>query len=219
MSAVQEATKSPKVAKVVKKAAPKKAASAQPSHPTFLEMIKAGLKQLNERSGSSRIALLKYIVATHKLDEKTANVHLKMALKRGVKDGSLKQVKGVGSNGSFKLADGAKKTGEKKVVKKAEGKPAAKKAVAKKAAAKKPAAKKAPSGEDKPKKNVKKVVKPKIPKPVEEKPAEAKPAAPAAKPKAAKPAKVAKKPAAKPAKADVKKVTKAGSKPKAAKKN
>jgi len=219
MSAVQEATKSPKVAKVVKKAAPKKAASTQPSHPTFIEMTKAGLKQLNERTGSSRIALLKFIVATYKLDDKSANVHLKMALKRGVKDGSLKQVKGVGSNGSFKLADASKKTGEakNKVVKKAEGTKVATKVIVKKTATKKPAAKKVPSGEDKPKKNVKKVVKPKLPKPVEEKPVEpVKPAVPV-KAKVVKPA--AKKPVAKPAKTDVKQVTKTSSRSKAAKKN
>ncbi|CAF0738455.1 unnamed protein product [Brachionus calyciflorus] len=206
----QEVAKSPKVAKVAKKTPAKKIPS---THPKFNEMIKAGIEHLKERTGSSRIALLKYIVSTYKLDEKTANVHLKMALKRGVKDGSLKQVKGVGSNGSFKLADGVKKSseGKKKVVKTTVAKPAVKKVVAKKVVTKKAAP------EDKPKKNVKKVVKPKAPKPVAEKPAE--PAKPVSeKPKATKTVKAVKKPAVKPAaKTDVKKATKTASKQKAKK--
>lgn len=39
-------------------------------HPKFSDMIVDGLKLLNERSGSSRQALLKYVLSTYKLDEK-----------------------------------------------------------------------------------------------------------------------------------------------------
>merc|ERR1712002_637202 len=95
-------------------------------------MVAAAIKALKERSGSSRQAILKYIIANNKVgDEKKAASRLKLALKKGVAGGALKQVKGAGASGSFKLA-------------KEEPKPkAAKKPAAKKAAAKKPAAKKA----------------------------------------------------------------------------
>jgi len=116
--------------KVVKKAAPKKAAD----HPKYVDMILAAISALKERGGSSRQAILKYILANYKVNDKVAT-HLKIALKRGVAGGIIKQVKGIGASGSFKVAD---KAAKKPAVKK----PAAKKPAAKKAAAKKPAAKK-----------------------------------------------------------------------------
>ncbi|WP_368853945.1 histone H1/H5 family protein, partial [Acinetobacter baumannii] len=96
-------------------------------------MIKAAIVALKERNGSSRQAIVKYIKANYKVGD-NADVHVKLALKRGVASGDLAQPKGTGASGSFK------------VVKKAEPKkkPAAKKPAAKKPAkAKKPAAKKA----------------------------------------------------------------------------
>merc|ERR1712002_1074646 len=137
-------------------AAAKKKAKApkKPStHPKYSVMIAAAIAALKERTGSSRQAILKYIIAHNKVgDEKTAAVHLKLALKRGVASGALKQVKGVGASGSFKLV-------------KAE-KPAAKpkKAAPKKTAAKKPSAKKTAT-----KKATKKVVKKAAKKPVAKK--------------------------------------------------
>merc|ERR1712002_329738 len=133
-------------------AAAKKKAKApkKPStHPKYSVMIAAAIGALKERTGSSRQAILKYIIANNKVgDEKTAAVHLKLALKRGVASGALKQVKGVGASGSFKLvkaekpaAKPKKAAAKKPAAKKAAKKPAAKKPVAKKAA-KKPAAKK-----------------------------------------------------------------------------
>lgn len=116
-----------KAAKPAKKAAAKKPAD----HPKYIEMIQAAIAALKERSGSSRQAILKYISANYKVSDKAA-VHVKLALKAGVTSGALKQVKGTGASGSFKLA-------EKPKVKKV----AAKKPAAKKPAAKKPAAKKA----------------------------------------------------------------------------
>ena len=133
-----------KVAKVAKstpkkKAAPKKAAD----HPKYTEMVAAAIAALKEKKGSSKAAILKYIIANYKVGDKVEKVNksIKTALKGGLVAGSLKQTKGTGASGSFKL-------GEKKVEKKAK-KPAAKKVVKakkpkspKKAAAKKPAAKK-----------------------------------------------------------------------------
>ena len=163
---------------------PKKKAAAKPkkpaAHPKYSEMIAQAVGSLKERGGSSRAAILKYIMKNFNVgkDEKSANTHLKMALRAGVKNGSLKQTKGTGASGSFRL-------GEKKAAAKPKTKKAAKKP---KAAAKKPKAKKA----SKPKKEgAKKTAKPK------KAPAKSKKAA-SPKKKAAKPKKTAaKKPAAK----------------------
>ena len=79
-----------------------------------------------ERGGSSRQAILKYICKHYNVgkDEKVVNQHLKMALRAGVKNGNLKQSKGTGASGSFRL-------GEKKAEKKPKKKAAAKKPKAK----------------------------------------------------------------------------------------
>ena len=138
--------------KKTKKAAPKKPAE----HPTYAEMITAAITSLKERTGSSRQAIVKYIKANYKVGD-NADVHVKMALKRGVASKKLKQVKGTGASGSFKVGETAKVPKPKKPVKKpAAKKPAAKKATPakkkstaskkkstpKKKTAKKPAAKK-----------------------------------------------------------------------------
>ena len=128
----------------------KKAVAAKPkkvaTHPTYFAMIADALKKLAEKSGSSRQALVKYIVANNKIDEKTCNQHVKVALRNGVKSGKLKQSKGVGASGSFRLGAIVKKgpSAEQKA-KKAAAKAATKaKLAAKKAAQKeKIAAKKA----------------------------------------------------------------------------
>ena len=87
-------------AKVPKKKTVKKVAD----HPKYGEMIAAAIGALKERKGSSRQAILKYIQSNYKVSE-SANTHVKMALKRAVASGELKQVKGAGASGSFKLAD------------------------------------------------------------------------------------------------------------------
>merc|ERR1711876_126605 len=93
----------------------------------------APVKALKERSGSSRQAILKYILANYKVDAAKAGVPLKLALKKGVAAGTLKMGGAAGKKGagSFKLGEKAK----------AEKKPAAKKPAAKKPAAKKAAKK------------------------------------------------------------------------------
>ncbi|XP_041473356.1 histone H1-delta-like [Lytechinus variegatus] len=162
-----------------KKAAKKKTSKPKTpaNHPKYSDMIASALKSLNEKKGSSRQAILKYIKANYKVGD-SANVHIKLALKRGVSSGQLRHVKGTGASGSFLLAEAkaAKKPAKKATPKK---KAAAKKPAAKKAA-KKPAAKK-PAKKSTPKKKA------------------AKPAAKKAKPAAKKPASK-KKPAKKAAK-------------------
>ncbi|XP_064648783.1 histone H1-delta-like [Lineus longissimus] len=136
----------------------KAATSKKPAeHPKYSDMIAAAIDALKERNGSSRQAIVKYIAANFSVGD-SADVHVKLALKRGVVAEQLVQVKGTGASGSFKLAkkpEASKKTvakkpaakpAAKKPVKKtptkATKKPAAKKAATKKPAAKKPVAKK-----------------------------------------------------------------------------
>merc|ERR1712088_206370 len=139
--------------------------------------IAAAITALKDKKGSSRQAIVKYIMANNNLggaDAKAVNSRTKVALKNGLKAGVLKNAKGTGVTGSFKLV---------KVEKTAKAKPAAKKAKSPKKAAKKTAAKK-----------------PKAAKSPKKKPA-AKPKAAAKKSPAKKAAKPAKKATAKKAKA------------------
>merc|ERR1712212_1407330 len=151
--------------KKVKK--PAKAKTA-PSHPTYSVMITAAVGALKDRMGSSRQAILKYICANYKVDDKKAATQTRLALKRMTAGGELRMAKDKGKGaGCYKLASDkadkptpakkAKKPAGAKKVKKpaaaakkakvtkpksaAKRKPAAKKAAAKKAGAKKPAGK------------------------------------------------------------------------------
>jgi len=163
---------------------PKKA----PTHPKYSEMVGAAIKALKQRGGCSKAAILKYICANYKVgDNQTkVNSHLKLALRSGCTAGTIKQTKGTGASGSFKIGEvktvkpkKAKKPKAAKPKKKPAKKPAAKKAkTPKKAAAKKPAAKKAAAKPKKAKTPKKAAAK----KPAAKKPAAKK----AAKPKKAK---------------------------------
>merc|ERR1712131_330711 len=172
--------------KISNMSAPAKKASkpkAPAAHPKYSVMIAAAITSLKDRTGSSRQAILKYITANYKVDADRAGQHLRMALRAGLKNGSLKNAKESGKGaGSFKLAKVEKPKKKQAAKKPAAKKPAAKKPTAKKAAAKKPAAKR-PAAK---------------PKAAKKKPA-AKKAAPAKKAAAKKPAKkpAAKKPAKK----------------------
>ncbi len=183
-----------------KKAAAKaKKAKAPANHPKYADMVKAAITALKERNGSSRQAILKYIMAHYKVgnDQKPVNSRIKVALRAGVKKGSLKHVgKSVGAQGSFRVAEKAAK---------------AKKAKSpKKTAAKKPKAKKTPKKAAKPKTEAKKATPKKAAKKAAPKKAAAKPKpavkakSPAKKVKAAKP-KAAKKAKKSPKKAAAKK--------------
>ncbi|KAK6020582.1 linker histone H1 and H5 family protein [Ostertagia ostertagi] len=178
---------SPVSAKKTKASKPKgeKKPKAVASHPVYSAMIKAAIKELKDRKGASKQAILKFIHQKYKLgnNEKQINAHLRMALKRGVAGGALTQASGSGAAGRFRLAEkaAAPSTPKPKVAKKPKA------AVSPK---KKAAAKPKKAAGDKPKK-AKIAKKPKSPKKAAAKPKSAKsPKKPAAK-------KAAKKPAAK----------------------
>jgi histone H1/5 len=141
------------------------------------------ITELKEKGGSSRQAILKYVIANNKVDAAKAPGQLRLAIKRALAGGVIVSAKDAGKgSGKFKVGEKDKPLKEKKAAKpkaKKAKKPAAKKA------AKKPAVKKAVEKKVAPKKAAKKVAK--------------KPAKKAAKPekKVAKPKKGAKKAAAK----------------------
>merc|ERR1712086_993516 len=152
-----------KTQKIIMSAPAPKVKKAPAAHPKYSVMIATAITTLKDRTGSSRQAILKSIVANNKVDAAKAAVQVRLALKRGVVKGagSYKLVKVV----TPKKVKKAKKPKAKKVkkVKKAK-KPAAKKAKKPKKATKKPAAKKAGK-------------KPAAKKPAAKKPAAKKPAA------------------------------------------
>merc|ERR1719322_2311269 len=106
-------------------------------------MIKAAIKGLADKKGSSRQAILKYVCANYKVDAAKAPGRVRIALKKMIESKALVAAAAAGKKGagSFKLPVAAK---EPKAKKAATKKPKAKKPAAKKPkAAKKPAAKKA----------------------------------------------------------------------------
>merc|ERR1712061_717130 len=129
---------STKVKKVAKPAA----------HPPYANMITAAIKGLKDKKGSSRQAILKYVVANNKVDATKAAVRVKLALRKMVVAKKVVAAAAAGQKGagSFKLPakePKAKKPKAKKAKKPKAAKPkAAKKPAAKKA--KKPAKKAAP---------------------------------------------------------------------------
>lgn len=138
---------------------------APPAHPTYAVMVTAAVKTLKDRTGSSRQAILKYIMANYKVgdDAKKVGVHLKQALKKAVTAGALKMAKDSGKGaGCYKIGEKAKE--EKKPKKKAAAKKSTKTTVKKPKTPKK----------DKPKKTAK-PKKAKTPKKAAKKPAVKKP--------------------------------------------
>merc|ERR1712038_240236 len=122
-------------------AAPKaKKPKAPAAHPKYSVMIAAAITALKSRTGSSRQAIIKYIVANYKVDAAKAPVQIRLALKRGVAKKTLKLAKesgkGAGCYKVVKVEKPKKVKKAKKPAKKAAKKPAKK-------ATKKPAAKKA----------------------------------------------------------------------------
>merc|ERR1711970_1431218 len=143
-----------------------KKAKVPAAHPPYASMITAAIKALGDKKGSSRQAILKYVVANNKVDAAKAAVCVRLALKKMIASKKIVAAAAAGRKGagSYKLPakepnakkpaakkakkpKAAKKPAAKKAkkpaAKKAAKKPAAKKPAAKKPAAKKPAAKKA----------------------------------------------------------------------------
>merc|ERR1712106_121736 len=83
-----------------KKAVKAKKPAVKAAHPPYAVMVAADITALKERGGSSRKAILKYIVANNKIaDAAKAQVRVKLAVRRMLAAKKVIQVKA-----SFKLA-------------------------------------------------------------------------------------------------------------------
>ncbi|CAL4170043.1 unnamed protein product, partial [Meganyctiphanes norvegica] len=70
-------------AAAVKKVVKAKKPAAKPLHPPFAVMIVAAIKALKERGGSSRQAIMKFILANNKIaDADKAKVRAKLAIRK-----------------------------------------------------------------------------------------------------------------------------------------
>ena len=130
-------------------AAPKVKKATKPkvpaAHPPYATMIAAAIKGLGDKKGSSRQAILKYVVANNKVDAAKAAVRVRLALKKMIESKKVVAAAAAGKKGagSFKLPAAEKKPKAEKVKKPKAKKPAKKAKKPAKKAAKKPAAKKA----------------------------------------------------------------------------
>uniref|UniRef100_A0A183BNS3 H15 domain-containing protein n=1 Tax=Globodera pallida TaxID=36090 RepID=A0A183BNS3_GLOPA len=77
------------------------------SFPPYIEMIKEAITSLNSKKGSSKGAILRYIMDNFNVGNNTSSVFDKMnsALLQGANVGELVEVYGVGSSVYFKLVD------------------------------------------------------------------------------------------------------------------
>uniref|UniRef100_UPI00398E3D85 histone H1-like n=1 Tax=Pristiophorus japonicus TaxID=55135 RepID=UPI00398E3D85 len=117
-----------------KKAAPR----SGPAGPKLGDQILKVVTDGKDRRGTS-LAAIKKALAAKGVDVEKRGFQIRSSIKKNVINGSLKQIKGTGASGSFKIANTHPQGKVGKKVKK----PAAKKSPAKKAAAKKSPAKKA----------------------------------------------------------------------------
>merc|ERR1719230_1420279 len=93
------------------------------AHPPSSAMVKAAIKALGDKKGSSLAAIKKYVAANYKVDIVKISPFIRKALKKGVESKALIQVKG-----SYKLAKEAKPKVKKVKKPKAKKPKAAKKA-------------------------------------------------------------------------------------------
>ncbi|NXI22821.1 hypothetical protein HGM15179_004475 [Zosterops borbonicus] len=90
-------------------AKPKRARSARrpAAHPAYSDMITAAIRADKSRGGSSRQSIQKYVKSHYKVGQ-NADVQIRLAIRRLLATGVLKQTKGVGASGSFRLAKASK---------------------------------------------------------------------------------------------------------------
>merc|ERR1712098_358141 len=85
---------------------------------TYLEMVTEAIKALKDRSGSSRQAITRYILETHRVDAAKV-IHIRKALAHGMEKGILKQARPSGKGaGSFRVVKEEKPKKASKAVKK-----------------------------------------------------------------------------------------------------
>merc|ERR1712080_636028 len=111
----------------VKKVVKAKKVAKPAAHPPFKTMILTAIKALKERGGSSRQAILKYVVANNKVDAAKAAGPLKLALRKALAAGTIVKAKAAGKGaGKFKAGKVEKPKKAKKAKKPKAKKPAKK---------------------------------------------------------------------------------------------
>ena len=75
-----------------------------PDHPPYNVMVMTAISELNQRGGSSRQAIAKYISENYDEITERFEVHVKMALKRLLKKRLIVHTKGTGAVGSFTIS-------------------------------------------------------------------------------------------------------------------
>merc|ERR1712098_595246 len=122
---VEAPAKKTSVTKAKKSAGAKKGPKVMAKKFTYLEMVTEAIQALKDRSGSSRQAIPRYILETHKVDAVKV-IHIRKAIAHGIEKGTLKQARTSGKGaGSFRVvkeekpkkATKPKKPVAKKVVK------------------------------------------------------------------------------------------------------
>merc|ERR1712038_409054 len=95
---MSDAAAAPKVKKATKPKTPA-------AHPPYATMIAAAIKGLGDKKGSSRQAILKYVVANNKVDAAKAAVRVRLALAKMVAAKKVVAAAAAGKKGagSFKL--------------------------------------------------------------------------------------------------------------------
>ncbi|NWR49361.1 H5 protein, partial [Regulus satrapa] len=73
------------------------------AHPAYSSMIVAAIRADKSRGGASRQSIQKYVKSNYKVG-RNADVQIRLAIRRLLSAGVLKQAKGVGASGSFRLA-------------------------------------------------------------------------------------------------------------------
>merc|ERR1719499_997071 len=84
------------------------------SHPAYATMVKGAIKELNDKKGSSRQAILKLLKEKYALGDQ-ANKHVNAALKKLLEVGVIvrsNSTGATGANGSFKMASVGKIPGD-----------------------------------------------------------------------------------------------------------
>ncbi|UMM22471.1 hypothetical protein L5515_003671 [Caenorhabditis briggsae] len=84
--------------------------SKVPKHPTYSVMVYTAIKDLQDRNGASNFMINRYIASRYFCDGKAARTRTVAALKKGLADGSLILVTGVGARGMFKVANESSKS-------------------------------------------------------------------------------------------------------------
>merc|ERR550519_1041091 len=113
----------PKKKKVVKNKA-KAGAGNKTGNPTYAKMVTEAILELKERKGSSRHAILKYMLAKYRVDAAVAQPRLNKTLKKMVENGDLVAGAKTGMSGAgcFKLSPEAKNTYKKEAAARKKGK-------------------------------------------------------------------------------------------------